>query len=257
MNGVKSVCASCYALLVYCRVCKSRHCACSFRSREQCDRARKQKANERNLKYRERHLERVRARAAELGRLKRAALKAAGRPRERKCLGCSKTFLIALGIHLRDWCTPACYRESKATKRETLRKCLGCEVEFFVSPTSQQKWCSSRCSNRRYIGKEVERFWAKVDWSSGPAFCWPWMGGRHLGDGRGRVSIEGGSKTEYASRMTWKLAYGPIPDGMWVLHKCDNPPCCNPIHLFLGTAKNNSVDCQEKGRGRFGTKVKE
>jgi len=56
-------------------------------------------------------------------------------------------------------------------------------------------------------------------------------------------------KIEYAHRVAWKLAYGEIPEGLHVLHHCDNPPCCNPKHLFIGTPKDNAQDRASKGRG--------
>jgi hypothetical protein len=51
-------------------------------------------------------------------------------------------------------------------------------------------------------------------------------------------------------RAAWKLTHGPIPDGLQVLHRCDNPPCCNPAHLFLGTQQDNIADMHKKGRYR-------
>jgi hypothetical protein len=62
-----------------------------------------------------------------------------------------------------------------------------------------------------------------------------------------------GSKKEcsrLAHRVAWTKAFGPIPDGLNVLHKCDNPPCVNVEHLFLGTQKANIADCMQKGRLR-------
>lgn len=49
-------------------------------------------------------------------------------------------------------------------------------------------------------------------------------------------------------RVAWTISHGPIPDGLWVLHRCDNPPCCNPAHLFLGTVSDNNKDMCAKGR---------
>ena len=54
----------------------------------------------------------------------------------------------------------------------------------------------------------------------------------------------------YANRYAWTITSGPIPAGLLVLHRCDNPPCCNPKHLFLGTKLDNARDRASKGRGR-------
>lgn len=75
--------------------------------------------------------------------------------------------------------------------------------------------------------------------------CWEWTA-RRIWKGYGRVRIEG--KDVATHRYAWSLLHGPIPDGMWVLHTCDNPPCVNPEHLFLGTALDNVRDMISKGR---------
>lgn len=97
----------------------------------------------------------------------------------------------------------------------------------------------------RWCGDDpVKRFWAKVD-KRGPDECWPWKGGTtHKGYGMFNM----GGKVRTASRVSWELANGPIPDGQGVLHKCDNAPCVNPKHLFLGDQTANMQDMRKKGR---------
>lgn len=75
--------------------------------------------------------------------------------------------------------------------------------------------------------------------------CWEWSTGRNS-DGYGRVWYKG--KITLAHRAAWDGLCGPIPQGLWVLHKCDNPPCVNPDHLFIGDRKDNMRDCASKGR---------
>jgi hypothetical protein len=79
----------------------------------------------------------------------------------------------------------------------------------------------------------MERFWSKVDKTDG---CWLWTAYRN-GHGYGKVSINGTPRR--AHRVAWELTHGEIPEGMDVLHSCDNPPCVNPAHLHLGTHTTN------------------
>ena len=76
--------------------------------------------------------------------------------------------------------------------------------------------------------------------------CWLWEGS--TSGGYGRIAIPG-MGSERVSRASWMFHRGPIPDGLWVLHSCDTPPCFNPAHLFIGTPKMNSQDRNAKGRG--------
>jgi hypothetical protein len=92
------------------------------------------------------------------------------------------------------------------------------------------------------------RFWKKVAISE-PLFCWEWTayrGPNVPGRNYGKVGVDGAVR--FAHRVAWVLTHGPVPDGMDVLHRCDNPPCCNPAHLFLGTHLDNMRDRSAKGR---------
>jgi hypothetical protein len=99
-----------------------------------------------------------------------------------------------------------------------------------------------------------ERFWGylTVDFETG---CWLWDG---TCDRSGYGLVRVGARHVNTHRYAWELAFGPIPEDLfglldsrrdlWVLHRCDNPPCCNPAHLFLGTARDNTEDMFRKGR---------
>lgn len=79
----------------------------------------------------------------------------------------------------------------------------------------------------------------------GPDECWPWTGAV-TGKGYGKISLA--YRHRNAHRVAFELWHGPIPDGLLVCHRCDNRPCCNPAHLFVGTAKDNAEDMMAKGR---------
>jgi hypothetical protein len=90
----------------------------------------------------------------------------------------------------------------------------------------------------------MERFWSKVSKSDK---CWIWTISKDHA-GYGYFSLSG--KTVKAHRVAWELTYGDIPDGLCVLHRCDNPSCVNPEHLFLGDTVINNRDRAAKGRNR-------
>lgn len=92
-----------------------------------------------------------------------------------------------------------------------------------------------------------KRFWSRI--KKGPG-CWEWQGSRTAA-GYGQLQVRKiHQQPLYAHRVAWELEHGPIPRGLHVLHKCDNPPCVR--HLFLGTAIDNAMDRVRKGRTASG-----
>lgn len=90
----------------------------------------------------------------------------------------------------------------------------------------------------------MKRFWDKVELAPMNS-CWNWLGSKNQ-TGYGHFKL--GPKPKRSHRVAWELIHGPIPKGMCVLHICDNPGCCNPKHLFLGSYQDNTNDMMEKGR---------
>ena len=129
----------------------------------------------------------------------------------------------------------------------TLRTCMRCGSKFETKgKTGARQYCSTAC-----------RFWSKVDVSGGEQACWPWKP-----SARAKRRIYGsflaakcGGIAQFidAHRMAWELSNGPVPHGLMVLHRCDNPVCCNPAHFFLGTNSDNIRDAVIKGRARWGS----
>jgi hypothetical protein len=133
---------------------------------------------------------------------------------------------------------------------------MGCEL--CGQPVKSRKgrvvrFCSRACANK-VTGLEriitlSERLWAKVDKSEG---CWLWQGATAGEDNYGYILGEDSKTLIRAHRAAWLVTFGPIPDGLFVLHKCDTPLCVCPDHLFLGTHLENMADRDAKGRVHHG-----
>ena len=108
--------------------------------------------------------------------------------------------------------------------------------------------------SRRDKTPPPDRFWPKVQRTLDDT-CWEWQGYRGA-DGYGRFRVATRGAPALAHRFAYETAFGPIPPGLLVCHRCDNPPCVRPSHLFLGTQQDNIRDCSAKGRlntvGRLG-----
>lgn len=136
-----------------------------------------------------------------------------------------------------------------------------CSVEGCSRPHKSKGLCDTHYVYFRRTGRIgqreqkplADRFWPKVDKTPGlgpDGDCWEWRAYVHpTGYGQVGMSSQRGD-TMHTHRASWILAHGDIPEGLLVLHKCDNRLCVNPDHLWLGTHKDNTQDMLTKGRRR-------
>lgn len=147
----------------------------------------------------------------------------------------------------------------------------GCGQKTTIAKSSDKRKGSIKGQPRNFLQGHATRikppreidyvasFWEKVnkDGSIPPHMphlgkCWEWTGSCLASFGYGSFYVN--SIQIRAHRYSWQLAYGEIPNNLWVLHKCDNPKCVNPFHLFLGTTQDNTEDKVSKNRSARGEK---
>ncbi len=127
------------------------------------------------------------------------------------------------------------YAEGLGFARDRCKRCY--------SRTRHAGALNTPAERRMMAERRAVNFWRKVR-RGAPDECWPWEGNRRNGYG---VFVFG-RKAHAAHRFAFEVVHGDVPGGLGVLHSCDNPPCCNPAHLWAGTQIENIADRDAKGR---------
>ena len=157
---------------------------------------------------------------------------------KRKCEQCGLEYN---GRKKSKYCSKKC---SGKGRQAVYHDCLICGKK--TQKCRHSKYCSRECYYKSQIIPTKQRFWKNVQKTD---YCWNWIGSKCDG-GYGQL-IEKGNKNLKTHRLSWELHYGKIPQKMCVCHKCDNPSCVRPEHLFLGNMKDNVTDMIKKNRGHW------
>jgi hypothetical protein len=174
------------------------------------------------------------------------------RPANATCDHCGRPY-FRLASRLAKSMGHFCSKDCQYAARRQTAICRTCGAVITLSVSAfrygRGKWCSHDCYLADPSRSLAGRFWAKARKSADPDGCWAWTAARNpLGYGEFRAKTDRRAGMDLAHRVAYELTYGPIPLGMQVCHRCDNPSCVRPDHLFLGSNADNVADRQAKGR---------
>jgi hypothetical protein len=137
------------------------------------------------------------------------------------------------------------------SQNSSIVSCLNCGNLVRSFPSRPKKYCCHHCYIQHTTKPIEELFWSHVDTSRGPDACWPWTAATNT-NGHGQFHRKDGTPVG-AHVFAYELRYGPVPDGLHVLHNCpevDDPICMN--HIYAGTPRQNVLDSYAKGSRKVG-----